>query len=149
MGSACGAIQETLYGDEIRNAGGVRKKFAKRDLLTSGQVTLGDIQVWMGQANDALCATVIGPLLRIPLPQPWFLTEGRIVAAEEEVAGKQARTLHQGIPQTQRFRTVSQEGIADQHRLRLSELQGRLRQLLREYPEGLPLAACVNQESWR
>ncbi len=120
----------------------------ERDLLSSGQITLGDIQAWAQDTDDVLVASCISPFLQMTIPQPWFLKEGRLLAAEEELAGRQKKATYQALPQAQQFHTDTHAALADQYHRRLSELQGRLRQVLYDYPGGLPLAQWVNHEHW-
>ncbi len=120
----------------------------ERDLLSSGQITLGDIQAWAQDTDDGLVASCISPFLQMTIPQPWFLKEGRLLAAEEELAGRQKKATYQALPQAQQFHTDTHAALADQYHRRLSELQGRLRQVLYDYPGGLPLAQWVNHEHW-
>jgi hypothetical protein len=120
----------------------------ERDLLTSGQVTLGDIQTWASQTADFACASMIAPYVQSSIPQPWFLSEGKLVAAEQDIAGRQGTISYQKTPPAQRFRTLPVQGVPDPHHERLYALQGQLRQLLYGSEEDLPLSIWVNRPEW-
>jgi hypothetical protein len=120
----------------------------ERDLLTSGQVTLGDIQTWASQTTDFSCASMIAPYVQGTIPQPWFLSEGKLVAAQQDIAGRQGTLTYQKTPPAQRFRTLAAQGVADLHYHHLHALQGQLRQLLHDAREDLSLSEWVNHLEW-
>ena len=120
----------------------------ERDLLTSGQVTLGDIQTWASQTADFACASMIAPHVQGTIPQPWFLSEGKLVAAEQDIAGRQGTLTYQKTPPAQRFRTLPAQDVPDPHHYRLYALQGQLRQLLHGTQEDLSLSTWVSHPEW-
>jgi hypothetical protein len=121
----------------------------ERDLLTSGQVTLGDVQTWAAQADDAACAAMIAPHLEGTIPQPWYLHEGALIAAEAEVSRRAGTRAYREAPLPQHFRPLDKHVVMDTRQQHLSTLQGHLRQRVLFNAEDLPLAEWVQQDEWR
>jgi hypothetical protein len=119
----------------------------ERDLLTSGQVTLGDIKEWAAQTGDEDCAEVIMPFVHYTVPQPWFIPEGRLVSAEAEIAGRERPPDYSLPPRPEPFKTGQPTMFIDQQRQEVYRLQGQLRQLLR-HQEAILLEDWVNQDEW-
>ncbi len=78
----------------------------------------------------------------------WFLSEGKLVAAEQDIAGRQGTLTYQKTPPAQRFRTLPAQGVPDPHHRHLYALQGQLRQLLHDAQEDLPLSTWVSHSEW-
>jgi len=121
----------------------------ERDLLTSGQVALGDVQTWAAQADDTACAAMIAPYLEGTIPQPWYLHEGALIAAEAEVSRRAGTRPYREAPLPQHFRPLDKHMVPDTHQQHLSILQGHLRQRVLLNAEDLPLSEWVQQDEWR
>ena len=120
----------------------------ERDLLSSGQVTLGDVQTWIAQADDFACAAIIEPHLEETIPQPWHIPEGYLVAADADISGMPKTLTYRKVPSPQDFLPVNNQVIFDSYQQRLALLQGQLRQQVKLLPNGISLAEWVNCNEW-
>lgn len=119
----------------------------ERDLLTSGQVSLGDIKEWANRADDETCAEVIAPFVHFTPPQPWFILEKRLVDADAEVADRRKPVPYTPAPHPKPFKAAQTIMFIDEQRKEVYRLQGLLRQLLRQQ-ETISLAEWVNHDEW-
>ena len=119
----------------------------ERDLLTSGQVALGDVQSWAAHSDDYACAAIIASLVEHPIPQPSYIRSGKLLAAEAEVNNQPIAPVYRAVPTPQAFHSKDTNSVDTGHHP-FAHLHARMRQRVGQGTPELSLAEWVNHPEW-
>jgi DNA-binding transcriptional ArsR family regulator len=120
----------------------------KRELLASGQVTLGDIKSWSREAGDEDRSSAIYPFMRVSAAPYIGIATARLPQSEQEISGRIHTKSLTKLPVPIDYETGPQTRIADEHLQLLITRVLELREKIDEENE-INFGDWIQHDNWQ